>query len=457
MHATKRKFNALLNGIGNKSTTSLSSKEINNASQTDLTSTTSPDSQSKKRRTSTSTSTASVKACPPKTIATKLSAAPAMSHRKSASVATTPLTTESPKYAPWDRLEFLKRLKSFSNLTNWAPKPARVNEVEWAKRGWVCQKSERVRCCLCNVEIVVKVNVKELEGEEKPVYVEDHIEATLVDRYAEMIVASHDEDCLWRQRGCDDSIFKLPLSHTPTTIQDLRDRYDELYTRAGNLPYTFNIQTPPDFNLDTIISYLPKNFFSSPSTNDPPDNGTSTSPTINEVAFEMALFGWQGHIHERLGPQPGSISCHACFRVLGLWLFKSKEVSPTGEELIGPIVASLDPLQEHRDYCPWRNSFSQTGTRTPTKSGSTPLPGWEMVVRILKNDDILRTGKKKSANGGRLATPVVDNGSDFGSIMESVEDDAKSRDERDKERWARLRRVKSLFDTKGGKKVGKGK
>jgi len=69
----------------------------------------------------------------------------------------------------------LNRLKSFSNLTDWTPKPARVNEVEWAKRGWVCQKFERVRCCLCKVEILVKLNKKEVDGKEVPVYIAENI------------------------------------------------------------------------------------------------------------------------------------------------------------------------------------------------------------------------------------------------------------------------------------------
>jgi hypothetical protein len=35
------------------------------------------------------------------------------------------------------------------------------------------------------------------------------LENALVDKYVELIVTSHDEDCLWRKRGCDG---KLPLS-----------------------------------------------------------------------------------------------------------------------------------------------------------------------------------------------------------------------------------------------------
>ena len=217
MNATKRKFNSLLNGIGTKSSTSIAST-VTNASRGDAASAGDTESQAKKRRISNldiSTSQNSALAKP--SLADSI---PAMKHKKSTSLATGSVTTDTPKYAPWDRTAFLQRLKSFSNLTDWTPKPARVNEVEWAKRGWVCQKFERVRCCLCNVEILVKLNRKEVDGKEEPVYVAHNIglpsaryflthlanlpiEDALVDKYAELIVTSHEENCLWRKRGCD--------------------------------------------------------------------------------------------------------------------------------------------------------------------------------------------------------------------------------------------------------------
>lgn len=174
MNATKRKFNALLNGIGNKSTTSLPSKDVNNASNIDLSAdmgSATPgdgDSQIKKRRIAPSASPATKNA-------SSKSSSSTMAHKKSASLASGALDSETPKYAPWDRAAFLARLQSFSNITDWTPKPARVSEVEWAKRGWVCQKLERVRCCLCNVEILVKLNRKEVDGKEEPVYVAQNI------------------------------------------------------------------------------------------------------------------------------------------------------------------------------------------------------------------------------------------------------------------------------------------
>jgi hypothetical protein len=206
----------------------------------------------------------------------------------------------------------------------------------------------------------------------------------------------------------------------------------------------FNLQPPLELDLDRILSYLPKNFFSATSEDTP-------ATDVNKVAFMMALFGWQGHAHARLGDQPQSVSCQACFRVLGLWIFKSKQVNEAGEEVASPVVNCLDVVKEHRDYCPWRNAASQNGQKATEKSGNHTLAGWEIVLRVLKNEHYLRHGKENQT-GKTSRPPISDAAREVESILDDNED-AKSRDEKDKQRWARLRRVRSLFDTKGGKKV----
>jgi hypothetical protein len=285
-----------------------------------------------------------------------------------------------------------------------------------------------------------------------------------VEKYVELIVSSHDESCLWRQRGCDgksifsscylqlliqtDTIFKLPLTHAPTTLESLRERYDELLARKANLPYSFNIRTPSGFDYDTVLNYLPKNFFASATET---DLENASTPAVNKVAFTMALFGWQGQRHERLGDQLDALSCQACFRNLGLWLFKSKEVNNLGEEVVRAPMSYLDTVEEHRDYCPWRNAVSQNGLKAASVSESTAVPGWKVAIRVLKNDYYLRTGKDPKQSIAEVAKPVDDQASEFGSILDDAEE-VKVRDEKDKERWARLRRVKSLFDTKNKRK-----
>lgn len=51
-----------------------------------------------------------------------------------------------PNYVPWSRELFLERLKTFADLRIWTSKPDAVNEVAWAKRGWVCDGLNRVAC-----------------------------------------------------------------------------------------------------------------------------------------------------------------------------------------------------------------------------------------------------------------------------------------------------------------------
>ncbi|RDW85775.1 hypothetical protein BP5796_04100 [Coleophoma crateriformis] len=453
MNSTKRKFNALLSGIGNKSATSLKPKEVNN--RTHDVPTSENDAQSKKRRISD-----------PSSIQTQGSSEPTIqvgsTIRRKLVLKAALTTTERPKYAPWDRIAFLERLKTFSNLTDWTPKPDRVNEVEWAKRGWVCKKFERVRCCLCNVEILVKLNKKEVDGKEEPVYIAGNIgtqsaeqdandgpltfssEEALVDKYVELIITSHDENCLWRQRGCDDKIFRLPLSHPQVALDQLYQRYTELEKRKDTLPYSYNLRIPPDFNLDNILSFLPVDFFTSSQEQIPEQQ----SRPVNRVALTMALFGWQGHTHERLGPQFGSVSCGACFRVLGLWLFKSKGVNEAGEEIEGPVVPGLHVVSEHRAYCPWRNAESQNGTKALAGESNPAVPGWEVLILVIRNHHRLTTGGAISPPSKRTYSPEESEG----VAVEEDDETARSiRDQKDKERWTRMRRVKSLFEPKAKK------
>lgn len=63
-----------------------------------------------------------------------------------------------PNFVPWDRDRFLERLETFRPVTRWSSKPAPINEVEWAKRGWSCTDYMRVACVGgCGATLVVKL------------------------------------------------------------------------------------------------------------------------------------------------------------------------------------------------------------------------------------------------------------------------------------------------------------
>lgn len=171
MSVSKRKFNALLSSFGNKPSASPSSKsDISNGSIDETLTEGDSVLQAKKRRLELSTSAIAYETrhlTPAVSSSTRIAN---MVHTKSLSLASGRQdSTDTPKYAPWDRAAFLKRLETFRSVTDWTPKPTRVNEVEWAKRGWICKGWERVRCELCDVEMLVKLNVKEVDGKEQRV------------------------------------------------------------------------------------------------------------------------------------------------------------------------------------------------------------------------------------------------------------------------------------------------
>jgi mRNA (guanine-N7-)-methyltransferase len=75
--------------------------------------------------------------------------------------------SKRPTFAPWDRDIFLERLETFRRVDRWATKPTPINEVQWAKRGWVCKDTSRVGCVSgCGGSVVVKLpdEIDELDG-----------------------------------------------------------------------------------------------------------------------------------------------------------------------------------------------------------------------------------------------------------------------------------------------------
>ncbi|KAM0738698.1 hypothetical protein ACQRIT_006435 [Beauveria bassiana] len=469
MNATKRKFNALLQGLNSPRPSPPDQKPRKTA---DITAGTAASS--------------SLPSSPLSTIAQKkrrMGVAPAADTASSSSLLSLasiaslrrPLQTPPPaarppevaaRYCPGDREQLLRRLASFQEITSWTPKPDRVGEVEWAKRGWVCHGKERVRCALCHKELVVKLNRKEQDGKEVSVLIASEIEDALVEKYADLIVSSHQPDCLWKKRGCDDSLLRISFSNSSSTLESLRQRYDELCSRQSFLPYEFNIRLPEDLVLDTVLKQLPENFFTHP----PPATAATTGQSPNRAALALALTGWQGLSNVRIGAVPNSASCHTCQRRLGLWMFKSKEVDENGKVLVPAAMDHLDPIREHRFFCPWKNPEAQS--RVGATGKDAQATAWMSLLQMLKNESELRSiyqgHHRKSLAGEAPPVPEKDNVnpstpqkavpvlpepmSNASAKTTAPELDEADRDAKDKERWARLRKVKSLFDTKASRK-----
>jgi hypothetical protein len=280
-------------------------------------------------------------------------------------------------------------------------------------------------------------------------------------------------------RGSQDALLRLSFSNTSTTLAALRQRYDELCARTPFLPYEFNLRLPDGVDVDDILSHLPTDFFTEPPPIIDKSGAPSTDKPPNRAALALALIGWQGLTNSRIGPVPNSASCHTCLRRLGLWMFKSKEVDEEGQVVVPAPMDHLDPLREHRFFCPWKSPEAQSRGGVASDKGAS-MTGWSNLIQSIKNEADLRdiySGRSTRAGklqGDKLASPSPMKGAlgtpgspspvtpgpkisiDAPSIATpqtgAGDEDEKVREAKDKERWARLRKVKSLFDTKGSRK-----
>jgi C3HC zinc finger-like len=113
-------------------------------------------------------------------------------------------------YAPWNHEHFLARLKTFADVKTWNPKPKSIDEVTWAKRGWMNIGPEEVSCRSCGKRLVVKLEAKpdsnpvqdsQQDDGEQRWWIEE-AEKSLVEKYESLVVDGHAEGCLWKKGGC---------------------------------------------------------------------------------------------------------------------------------------------------------------------------------------------------------------------------------------------------------------
>ena len=250
-----------------------------------------------------------------------------------------------------------------------------------------------------------------------------------------------------------DTIQRLPLAHRVTAIDNLRQRYQSLLTMASELPT--DPSKPEGFDISDIEARIAPLICSSPPSapNDgakdaahcssDPIAGTPSSLPVNTAALTLALFGWQaeeGHIS-------GLATCAACFRRLGLWLFKIPQ-DPASQSSMN----RLDVVGEHRDYCPWVNALAQTGSSS-RRTSLDGLAGWQVLLRAV-NSITKHERNESGMTSGVTTTELDDAASEVGSEVSfaTLSRDRKYEDERDKERWAKLKRLKQIFHVKKGKR-----
>lgn len=165
------------------------------------------------------------------------------------------------------------------------------------------------------------------------------------------------------------------------------------------------IKYPKHFDTDLLLGFAktfiprqphldsaragPSELDSVPSTKAAPQSDASSCQNVPAEAGRMllALCGWQQET-------PDIISCRDCFRRLGLWLYRQTPGK------------SLDPLEEHRTYCPWVSSSSQDGC-----SSTVPLQGlagWQIMLRHAQHCEAAAKECHLEPSASRHSLPSMD-------------------------------------------------
>jgi len=349
-----------------------------------------------------------------------------------------------------------------------------VNEVEWAKRGWQCVDINTVGCKGgCGKRVIVRLDPLErrriaagetegADGDDNQTP-DDHeqdnenddddldaqFETALVAKYRDLILDGHGESCLWRKARCKDDIYRLPVVRSAIWQADVRSRYTSLLSISSSITNitlaTPDIEPAPAL----LLRDLPPHILP-----------IATDTDLHNRSLALALTGWTAHNEARTP----LLSCAACFQRIGLWLYQPEYVRPPsshseleGEDASG--VRDLDPVEMHREHCPWRNGASQAAT-----GEYKGQPAWRILWSVVARfaDETRRRSRVVAIQ--EAATPVDATAGNAPSVGDQEEGEVEGEDydeldappqmsreeiqRLDKERITKLRKLKRMFSVK---------
>jgi hypothetical protein len=147
-------------------------------------------------------------------------------------------------------------------------------------------------------------------------------------------------------------------------------------------------------------------------------------PTID--ALRLAVCGWERKSED-------IVECRHCFRSLGLWLYRGEQ----------PAMESLDAVDNHLEYCPWRSAEAQDtevaiGQHKPNEDSVPKLQrvaGWALVYQAVVRDNIKKKGSRLGTSSSASASGAV-SGTNSNESLTSAQREKKMRD--------LLRRIKEI-------------
>lgn len=197
---------------------------------------------------------------------------------------------------------------------------------------------------------------------------------------------------------------------------------------------------------------------------------------INIPALKLSLLGWEV---DPDSPSLGLITCNACFRRLGLWMYTRKPAAdkPSDNNQIDvegreeeedeeeeSENSKLDAAREHQEYCPWINHITQScdsnGKINNLSKINPARAGWEVLIQDIRvmHRRLLWSGPLSTTTQDQTpATPAENSGKENTAMdvdIEGTGEDEEERKQRDREWWRKIQRLRQVLKVKGLKREG---
>lgn len=222
--------------------------------------------------------------------------------------------------------------------------------------------------------------------------------------------------------GAED-IYRIKMAEGAVWQTELKDRYNALLSVAPALPV--HVRLPTGLDVEGLQRPLSR-------------DGYASDPS-SRTALALALFGWRGQEVSGLH----LAHCDRCFQRVGLWLYGSAQAASPPRA--SDAAMTFDPVDLHREHCPWKNAASQCGV-----GGFRGLAGWQVLVELVKGSRQRREHEERESRVGEVAE--LGGGEGRSAVGEEEEMSREDIVAKDRERESRLARLKKAFSVKKGKR-----
>ncbi|CAB4400418.1 uncharacterized protein OCT59_011004 [Rhizophagus irregularis] len=292
-------------------------------------------------------------------------------------------------YNPIDKNDFMRRLATFMDST-WFVKPDLLSPVECAKYGWINIGEDWLKCEYCGECMLVKI-VPDIELEER-----------LIEQYHKGLTSAHSITCPWRERHCDDYIYKIPLSVHVEILKEFQARTLSLIQLNDKLPI-IKTELTEEF-IETIISVMPQ-------------ESKTVERDILAAAGCLSLFRWEYELIDGLD----MLKCPFCFRKCALFNYrniaKQREIqqqdkgdnednnkqtaedtsdSNVNDNIMVSLDLKFDTELEHRWYCAWITGDGKSIVNKTAEELAKRRPGWHITLEGIVNCSVPFDPAKKN-------------------------------------------------------------